>query len=54
MYGCDPLRAFESSKVLGALLIDAIRNPERSFFSDGCPLKTDKSRRLAVSPNGGE
>ncbi len=28
-------------KVVGTRLIDALRNPERSFSPDGCPLKTD-------------
>ena len=59
---CDQLRAFDPdlaqtyllAKVLGALLIDAIRNPDRSFSPYGFPLKTDTQRRLAVYPNGVE
>ena len=59
---CDPLRAFDPdlaqtyllAKVLGALLIDAIRNPDRSFSPYGFPLKTDTQRRLALYPNGVE
>lgn len=55
----DHLRAFDPklaqtyllAKVLGALVVDALQNPDPSFFPYGYPLSTDVQRRLALYPN---
>ena len=52
----DHLRAFDPklaqtyllAKVLGALLVDALQNPDPSLFPDGYSLSTDVQRRLAL------
>lgn len=56
----DQLRAFDPdlaqtyllAKILGALLVDSVRNPEPAFSPYGYPLRTDRSRYLALYSNG--
>ena len=56
----DQLRAFNPdlaqtyllAKILGALLVDSVRNPEPAFSPYGYPLRTDRSRYLALYSNG--
>ncbi len=56
----DQLRAFDPdlaqtyllAKILGALLVDSVRNPEPAFSPYGYPLRTDRARNLALYSNG--
>ena len=56
----DHLRTFDPdlaqtyllAKILGALLVDAIRTPGPAFSPYGFPVHTDTKRRLALYPNG--
>jgi hypothetical protein len=58
----DRLRAFDPklvqtsllAKVLGALLGDALQNPDPSFSPYGYPLGVNAQRRLALYPKNWE
>jgi hypothetical protein len=54
----DALRAFDPdlaqtyllAKLLGAVLVDAIRSPDPDFFPDGFPVRPDTQRCVAYFP----